>query len=122
MTLPNHHPRLGGRTNKEYISLTGTAKAYAPVAPWALVVGGGGTRYVCLGGEDESERSTLTYVSYASPREDSGTHARRRDDAWTFRVEDELVGRASVVVDAAFCCIRAMKPGMLSFADGVGCT
>jgi len=45
MTLPNHHPILGGRTVKEYITLTGTAKAYVPTALlWVVVVGGGGTR------------------------------------------------------------------------------
>src|SRR6186713_3391874 len=44
-TLPNHHPMLGGRTSSEYISLTGTAKAYVPAeAPWVVVEGGGGTR------------------------------------------------------------------------------
>jgi hypothetical protein len=33
-------------------------------------------------------------------------------------VEEEVVGRAS---DAGvFCCMRAMKPGMLSFEEGVG--
>lgn len=86
-----------------------------------LVVGGDGTRYVCFGGEDESERSTLTYVSYASPSEDSGTHARRREEALVLRVDDELVGRASLGAGVDFCCMRAMNPGMLSFADGDGC-
>ena len=81
-TLPNHHPKLGGRTNNEYISLTGTANAYVPAAfPCEVVLGGGGTRYDCFGGEEESDRSTLTYVSYASPSADSGIQARRSEEA-----------------------------------------
>ena len=42
-----------------------------------VVVGGKGTSGVCLGGEDASDSSTFRYDSYASPREDSGSHARR---------------------------------------------
>ena len=86
-----------------------------------VVVGGGGTRYDCFGGVSPSARSTLTYVSLASPKECSGTQARRREAAvlafadW----EEEDVGRES---GAGFCCRSAMYPGMLSFADGVGCT
>ncbi len=86
-----------------------------------VVVGGGGTRYDCLGGESPSARSTFTYVSRASPRECSGSHARSRDAAVLVfaEVEDEEdVGRES---GAGFCCRRAMYPGILSFADGVGC-
>jgi hypothetical protein len=62
-TLPNHHPMLGGRTNTEYTSLTGMANAYPGVPLCDDVVGGGGTRYDVVGGDDESDRSTLTYVS-----------------------------------------------------------
>ena len=59
-TLPNHHPRLGGRTSREYISLTGTAKEYVPTALLCVVVVGGcGTSGVCLGGEEASDKSTL---------------------------------------------------------------
>ena len=55
----------------------------------------------------------------ASPRDVSGSHARRREAAvLDFDVVDEEdVGRES---GAGFCCNRAMYPGMLSFADGVG--
>ena len=62
-----------------------------------VVVGGGGTRYDCFGGESPSARSTLTYVSRASPRECSGSHARSREAAVFERadVEDEEVGRES---------------------------
>lgn len=122
-TLPNHHPKLGGRTRRENTSLTGTAKAYVPIAlPCVVVVGGGGTRYFCLGGESESERSTLTYVSYASPREDSGTHeSRSEEEAIVFEDEEEL-GRFELVCAGDFCCMRAMKPGILSLADGDGWT
>lgn len=42
------------------------------------MVGGGGTRKDCLGGELPSQRSTFTYVFRASPREDSGSHASIR--------------------------------------------
>ena len=123
ITLPNHHPILGGLTSNEYISLTGTAKAYVPMElACDVVTGGGGTRYDCFGGAEVSERSTLTYVSYASPREDSGTQASNNEDAWVLRAEDEDVGRASPEEDEDFCCTRAMKPGILSLADGVGCT
>lgn len=88
---------------------------------WAVVVGGGGTRYDCLGGESPSERSTLTYVSLASPRLDSGSHASRRDaDAAEFElVEVAVVGREP---GGSFCWRRAIYPGMLSFAEGVRCT
>lgn len=73
-------------------------------------------------------------MSKASPREDSGTHARRRevDSMLGFAaVDEEERGRSSEVVEdertasgggAGFCWMRAMKPGMLSFADGVGWT
>lgn len=87
-----------------------------------LVEGGGGTRYDCLGGDDESERSTLTYVSYASPREDSGIHARSRLGACMLLAEAEVEGRASFGSGGDFCCMRAIKPAMLSFAEGVGWT
>jgi hypothetical protein len=115
-TLPNHHPKLGGRMSSEKISLTGTAKAYVPMAElWVVVVGGGGTRYDCFGGDDESERSTFTYVSYESPKEDSGSQARSRFEAATLRAELEEVGRASLGGTGAFCCTKAMNPGILSF-------
>lgn len=73
-----------------------------------VVVGGGGTRYDCRGGESPSERSTFTYVLRASPNEDSGSHARRREEAALFRasaVEEEDVGRE---LGAGFCCRRAI--------------
>jgi hypothetical protein len=71
------------------------------------VVGGGGTRYDCFGGESPSERSTFTYVSRASPRECSGSQARRSDAAmFAFEVEEEEdVGRDE---GAGFCCRSAM--------------
>ena len=122
-TLPNHHPRLGGRTKREKTSLTGTAKAYVPIALlWVVVVGGGGTRYFCLGGVSESDRSTLTYVSYASPKEDSGTHANKSEEEAIVCKDEEEVGRFELVCAGDFCCMRATKPGMLSFAEGDGCT
>lgn len=64
-------------------------------------------------------------MSYASDgSEDSGTQARRSEEVETSWAEWEDVGRASLVAVVAdgFCWMRAMKPGMLSFADGVGCT
>ena len=81
-------------------------------------MGGGGTRYDCLGGDDESDRSTFTYVSYASPRFDSGIQARSSDDAFTLRADEDEVGRASLAVRLDFCCTKATKPGMLSFEEG----
>lgn len=86
------------------------------------VVGGGGTRYEILGGEDESERSTFTYVSYASPRADSGIQASSSDEELTLFEDEDEVGRASLVFLGDFCCISAMKPGMLSLAEGEGWT
>jgi hypothetical protein len=55
----------------------------------------------------------------ASPRECSGSHASSRDEeAGDFEVfEEEEVGRER---GGSFCCSRAMYPGILSFADGVG--
>lgn len=38
------------------------------------------------------------------------------------RAEEEEVGRASLGADRDFCCTRAMNPGMLSLAEGEGCT
>jgi hypothetical protein len=72
-----------------------------------VVVGGGGTRYDCLGGESPSARSTLTYVSNESPRECSGSQARRREDAVLDLdvVDEEDVGRES---GAGFCCNSAI--------------
>ena len=57
-----------------------------------------------------------------SPSEDSGSQASRYDVARSAfeEVEEPVEGRASVLGD--FCCMRAMKPGMLSFEEGVGCT
>ena len=72
------------------------------------VMGGGGTRYDCLGGSSPSERSTFTYVLRASPREDSGSHARSSEAAALDFVdveEEEEVGRES---GAGFCWSRAM--------------
>jgi hypothetical protein len=71
------------------------------------VTGGSGTRYDCLGGLSPSERSTLTYVFRASPKEDSGSHARRREAAFFDfpEFDDEDVGRDS---GAGFCWRRAM--------------
>ena len=56
----------------------------------------------------------------ASPREDSGTHAKRRSegDGCFERPEAEDVGLAP---SEGFCWRRAMYPGILSFADGEGC-
>lgn len=84
-----------------------------------MVVGGGGTRYDCLGGESPSERSTFTYVFRASPRDDSGSHARSKEAAVLdfASLEEGEVGRES---GGGFCCNKAMYPGILSFADGVG--
>lgn len=67
-----------------------------------VVVGGGGTRYDCFSGESPSDRSTLTYISRASPRECSGSHASRSDAAVLSLevVEEEDVGRDS---GAGFC-------------------
>jgi hypothetical protein len=104
----------------EYISLTGSAKAYPGVTACVDGVGGGGTRYDCLGGEEESDRSTLTYVSYASPRLDSGIQQRSNEDALTLRVEEDEVGRTSLPERLVFCCIRAMNPGILSLDEGEG--
>lgn len=75
---------------------TGVEKAYAPkpVVDACVVIGGAGTRYDCFGGDDESERSTLTYVSYESPRVDSGTQARRSLFEATDWVDCEEVGRS----------------------------
>jgi len=73
-----------------------------------VVVGGGGTRYDCFGGESPSERSTFTYMSLASPRECSGSQARRREAAllaFVLVVEEEVVGLS---VGMGFCCSRAM--------------
>jgi hypothetical protein len=36
--------------------------------------------------------------------------------------EAEVEGRASFGAGGDFCCMRAIKPGMLSFAEGVGWT
>ena len=60
-----------------------------------------------MGGLSPSERSTFTYVLRASPREDSGSHARRREAAALdfVDVEEEDVGRES---GAGFCCRRAI--------------
>lgn len=71
------------------------------------VIGGGGTRYDCLGGLSPSERSTFTYVFSASPNEDSGSHARRSEAAFFdfAEVEEDDVGRES---GAGFCWRRAM--------------
>ena len=85
-------------------------------------MGGWGTRGVFLGGEEESERSTFAYVSCASPKDDSGTQARRKDAALKLRAEDDVLGRSSGTALEGFCWTRAMKPGMLSFEEGVGCT
>lgn len=75
-----------------------------------------------FGGEDASESSTFTYESNASPNEDSGSQASKYDVARSDfeEVEEVVGGRASVV--GLFCCMRAIKPGMLSLDEGVGCT
>lgn len=77
---------------------------------WVVVVGGGGTKYDCLGGESPSERSTFTYVSKASPKECSGSQARRSEAAvFAFEsdaVEEEVVGRSSE--GTGFCWRSAM--------------
>ena len=122
MMEPYHQPTLGGRTRSEYTALMGMAKAYPPTEPLCVVtVGGGGTRYDCFGGDSASDRSTLTYTLAESPSDDSGTQARRRSDeagdggSW----ESCDVGRPFL---EGFCCSRAMYPGMLSLAEGVGWT
>lgn len=70
------------------------------------MVGGGGTRYDCLGGDSPSVRSTFTYVFRASPRDDSGSHARSKEAAaLDFASLEEDVGRES---GGGFCCNRAM--------------
>jgi hypothetical protein len=75
-----------------------------------VVVGGGGTRYDCLGGESPSERSTFTYVSKASPKECSGNQAKSSEAAVlafeSEAVEEEVVGRSSE--GAGFCWRSAM--------------
>ena len=54
-------------------------------------------------------------------RENSGTHASRYEEAeGRDLLEDEDVGRSEET--GAFCCIKAIKPGMLSFAEGEGWT
>jgi hypothetical protein len=106
----------------EYISLTGNANAYPGVTECVDGVGGGGTRYDCLGGDEESERSTFTYVSYASPRLDSGIQQSSNEDALTLWEDEDEVGRASLAERLDLCCMRAMKPGMLSLDEGVGWT
>lgn len=58
------------------------------------------------------------YASSESPRDDSGSQARRYDVAFEALAEEEDRGRESVV--GSFCWMRAMKPGMLSLDDGVG--
>lgn len=60
---------------------------------------------------------------YASPREDSGTHASRYEEALGLDVpEEEDWGGSPLLEGAGFCCIRAIKPGILSLDEGVGCT
>ena len=68
-----------------------------------VVVGGCGTNGVCLGGDEASERSTFAYVSYASPRDDSGTQARRKDAAFELLVDEEEVGRCIGSTVDGFC-------------------
>ena len=64
------------------------------------------------------------YVSRESPREFSGTHARRNEEALRDLdlEEEEVVGRSEASGAGVLCCISAMKPGILSFEEGVGCT
>lgn len=119
---PYHQPKLGGRIWSEYTALTGTANEYPPTEPLCVVtVGGGGTRYDCLGGESPSQRSTLTYMLAESPSAFSGTQANNKSDEFGFveSVDDEDVGRC--VLDD-FCCNNAMYPAMLSLEEGVGWT
>lgn len=85
------------------MSLTGIANAYVPTELLWDVVGRGGTRYDCLGGDEASLRSTLTYVSYASPNEASGTQASRREEASRFLDDEPDDMRTSSVVVADFC-------------------
>ena len=72
-----------------------------------VVVGGGGTKKVCLGGLSPSDKSTFTYVFRESPREDSGSHASSKEAAVLdfADVEEDDVGRES---GAGFCCRSAM--------------
>lgn len=72
-----------------------------------------------MGGDEASESSTLMYASSESPREDSGSQARRYEVAFEVLAEEEDRGRESA---GSFCWMRAMKPGILSFDDGEGCT
>lgn len=59
-------------------------------------------------------------------KEDSGTHASRSDDDGTEllfeMVEVEVDGLDLSEVGGILCWTRAMKPGMLSFAEGDGWT
>ena len=65
-------------------------------------------------------------MSRAEPREDSGVQVRSRLEAEIVREEEEPaeVGRVGLETESreGFCWTRAMKPGMLSLADGVGWT
>ena len=56
-------------------------------------------------------------MSFASPRECSGNHASSRELAAFDVAEDAVPGLES---GAGFCCNRAIYPGILSFAEGVG--
>lgn len=66
-------------------------------------MGGWGTRNVCRGGEEDSERSTLTYASYASPNDASGSQAKRYEDALIVFEDDEDEGRSCWSVADGFC-------------------
>jgi hypothetical protein len=75
---------------------------------------------VVWGGEEVSDKSTLTYASRESPREDSGTQARRSLSEAIEFADCEEVGLSSMEPAADFCWMRATKPGMLDFAEGDG--
>lgn len=67
--------------------------------------------------------STLTYeLRSSSPRDLSGTQARSSEDEVIVleRLLSGTEGETSVGNTAGFCWIKAMKPAMLSLAEGVG--
>lgn len=52
----------------------------------------------------------------------SGTQANRKEEAFEDLFEEAEEGRSEASPPEGFSCIRAMKPGMLSLAEGVGWT
>jgi len=60
------------------------------------------------------------YVSFASPRDGSGTHASSNEEAETSAPVEEDSPGPPAADEADFCWSRARKPGILSLAEGVG--